>query len=339
MKKVAYCICAVVAVLALFAAYSAYSLFSSPFNISEKAYVYIDDDDDMDSVRTKIETAGNVSNMFGFTLTSYAKGFDTPKTGRFAINPGEDMFTFTRHMANGMQEPIKLTVPEVRTVEDMEQRLSRILMMSSDELAEVLNDTTFMKELGYTKENIPCVFIPNTYEVYWNITPKKLVEKLHKEKKRFWTDERRAKAKEIGFSVEEVVTLASIVESETSYNPEKATIAGLYINRLKSEMPLQSDPTVIFAIHDFSIHRVTLEQLKFESPYNTYVNLGLPPGPIRIPSIRGIDAVLNYERSNYLYMCAKEDFSGSHNFTNNYNEHLSNARRYQKALNERNIMR
>jgi len=339
MKKVICCICAVLAVVAIIAAYSAYSLFSSPFNISEKTFVYIDNDDDMDSVRNKIEEAGNTSNMFGFTITAKVKGFDTPRTGRFAINPGEDMFTFARHMANGMQEPIKLTVPEVRTIEDMAERLSKSLMMSSEEINEVLNDTLYIKELGYTKENIPCIFIPNTYEVYWNITPKKLIEKLHKEKERFWNDERRAKAKEIGFTIEEVVTLASIVESETSYNPEKATIAGLYINRLHTEMPLQSDPTVIFAIHDFSIRRVTLEQLKFESPYNTYVNLGLPPGPIRVPSIRGIDAVLNYDHNNYLYMCAKEDFSGSHNFTNNYNEHLNNARKYQKALNERNIMK
>ena len=210
-------------------AYFLYSQISAPIlKGKETHYVYIDNDDDMDSVRSKIETAGNASNMFGFTLTAKLKGFDTPKTGRFAITPGEDMFTFTRHMANGMQEPIRLTVPEVRTVEDMEERLSRLLMMSSDELAEVLNDTVFMKELGYTKENIPCVFIPNTYEVYWNITPQKLVEKLHKEKERFWNDERRAKAKDIGFTIEEVTTLASIVESETSYNPEKATIEALH---------------------------------------------------------------------------------------------------------------
>lgn len=339
MKKVIYCICGVLAVVILIAAYSAYSLFSSPFNISEKTFVYIDNDDDMDSVRYKIEKAGNTSNLLGFNITARVKAFNTPKTGRFAITPGEDMFTFARHMANGMQEPIKLTVPEVRTIEDMEQRLAKSLMISSEEIEEVLNDTIFIKELGYSKENIPCIFIPNTYEVYWNITPKKLIEKLHNEKERFWNNNRRDKAKEIGFTIEEVITLASIVESETSYNPEKATIAGLYINRLHTDMPLQSDPTVIFAIHDFNIHRVTLEQLKFESPYNTYVNLGLPPGPIRIPSIRGIDAVLNYEHNNYLYMCAKEDFSGSHNFTNNYNEHLKNARNYQKALNERNIMK
>lgn len=339
MKKAIYIICAVIGVLALFAAYSAYSLFSSPFKISERTFVYIDNDDNMDSVYNKIKTEGNVSNMFGFTLTSKLKGFDAPKTGRFAITPEEDMFTFTRHMANGMQEPIKLIVPEVRTVEDMVQKLSNLLMMSCDELKDVLNDSLYIDSLGYKKETVPCIFIPNTYEVYWNVTPKKLIEKLNKEKERFWNDERVAKAKEIGLTIEEVTTLASIVESETSYNPEKATIAGLYINRLHTDMPLQSDPTVIFAIHDFNIHRVTLEQLKYESPYNTYMNIGLPPGPIRIPSIRGIDAVLNYDHNNYLYMCAKEDFSGSHNFTNNYNEHMQNARKYQKALNERNIMK
>lgn len=337
MKKVFLYICALFSVGAIVAAYSAYSLFSSPFEISEKAYVYIDDDDTMDSVRAKVETEGRAGNMFGFTLTSWVKNFKTPRTGRYAITPGEDMFTFARHMANGMQEPVHLTVPQVRTVEDMEVRLGKMLMIDSAQIADVLGDSVFMDSLGYKKETVPCLFVPNTYDVYWNITPKNLILKLHNEKERFWTEERRNKAKANGFTIEEVATLASIVESETSYNPEKATIAGLYINRLRIEMPLQSDPTIIFAIHDFGIHRVTHEQLKYESPYNTYMNIGLPPGPIRIPSIFGIDAVLNYDHNDYLYMCAKEDFSGSHNFTKDYNEHMRNARRYQQALNERGI--
>lgn len=337
MKQTIIYIGIIIGIVAAVGCYCSYTLFVSPFEINEKAYLYIDSDDSMDSVKTKIEEVGKANNMLGFTIMAKLKRFDTPRTGRFAINPGDNMFNFVRHMANNMQEPIKLTVPEVRTVEDMEARLCKTLMIDSASIAEVLNDTVFMSELGYKKETVPCLFIPNTYEVYWNVKPRDLITKLHKEKERFWNEERRAKAKENGFTIEEVATLASIVESETSYGPEKATIAGLYIHRLKTEMPLQSDPTVIFAIHDFGIHRVTLEQLKYESPYNTYVNLGLPPGPIRIPSIKGIDAVLNYDHNDYLYMCAKEDFSGSHNFTNNYNEHMQNARRYQKALNERGI--
>ncbi|MCR5313308.1 MAG: endolytic transglycosylase MltG [Bacteroidaceae bacterium] len=335
MKKLLISIAVIIAIFAV----AAYALFSSPFNINEKTYIYVDKDDNIDSVRVKIENAGRASNMLGFTITSWIKGFNTPRTGRFAITPGDNLFNLTRHIANGMQEPIKLTVPEVRTVDAMMAKLGKVLMIDSADIAQVINDSIFMDSLGYKKETLPCLFIPNTYEVYWNISPEILIKKLHKEKERFWNEERRAKAKANNYTIEEVVTLASIVESETSYNPEKSTIAGLYINRLKIGMPLQSDPTIIFALQDFTIRRVTHEQLKFESPYNTYINTGLPPGPIRIPSIRGIDAVLNYDHNDYLYMCAKEDFSGSHNFTNNYNEHMQNARRYQKALNARGIMK
>lgn len=333
MKKALKYILGIFAILILLAAYAAYSLLSSPFGIAEKAYVYIDDDDDMDSVYKKVRETGEVSNMLGFTITSKIKATEKPKTGKYAITAGEDMFTFARHMLNGMQEPVHLIVPEVRTVNDMAERLGKSLMLSSEDLMSVLNDSTFMDSLGYSKENVPCLFVPNTYDVYWDISPKNLVLRLHKEKERFWTQERQDKAKACGFTKEQVVTLASIVESETSYNPEKSRIAGLYINRLRTDMPLQSDPTVIFALQDFTIRRVSKEHLKVESPYNTYTNIGLPPGPIRIPSVRGIDAVLNYEHNDYLYMCAKEDFSGSHNFTSSYNEHLSNARKYQSALN------
>lgn len=317
---------------------AAYSLLVSPFSGSEETYVCIDSDDTMDSVRTKVSDAGNASQMLGFRLMSLLKGYSTPRTGRYAITPGMNHFNLVRNMANGHQAPIHLAVPEVRTVEAMAERLSDKLMVSKDELMELLTDNDYLQSLGgYTKETAPCIFIPNTYDVYWNVSATSLLERLHKEAKTFWNDERLALAKQIGYTPEEVVTIASIVESETSYGPEKSTIAGLYIHRLHTGMPLQSDPTVIFAIGDFGIHRVTKAQTQYDSPYNTYVYSGLPPGPIRIPSIAGIDAVLHYEPNTYLYMCAKEDFSGSHNFTSNYAEHMQNARRYQRALNERGI--
>ena len=211
-------------------------------------------------------------------------------------------------------------------------------MLDSASLADILTDTAACAQLGYTRETVPALFIPNTYQVYWDISAEQLLERLQKENAAFWNAEQRtAKAKALGMSREEVVTLASIVDSETTNNPEKPRIAGLYLNRLKANMLLQSDPTVIFAVGDFTIRRVLRKHLDIDSPYNTYKYKGLPPGPIRIPSVVGIDAVLNHEAHNYLYMCAKEDFSGTHNFAATYAEHQQNARRYIRALDKRGI--
>jgi UPF0755 protein len=212
-------------------------------------------------------------------------------------------------------------------------------MLDSASLAKMLTDTAFCSSIGYTEETLPALFIPNTYEVYWDISLEEFIERLQKENALFWNNERLNKANTLGMSKEEVVTLASIVDSETANNGEKPRVAGLYINRLKKGMLLQSDPTVIFATKDFTIRRVLNHHLQTESPYNTYKYKGLPPGPIRIPSIAGIDAVLNYEKHNYIYMCAKEDFSGTHNFASTYSAHLANARRYTKALTARGIMK
>lgn len=329
-------------VLLVAVAVGACTLLLNAFNLKETAYVYVDADDTVDSVYSKISAVAEPQAFIGssgFKLMSTLKRFNKPRTGKYAIEPGMNMFTCVRHLANGSQVPVNLTVPEVRTVADMIQRLASQLMISEDEIQAAVADKAFMDSLGYDEANIPCLFVPNTYEIYWNTSAKGLLSRLDKEKKAFWTDERIAKAKQIGMTPNQVVTLASIVESETSYGPEKATVAGLYIHRMQIDMPLQSDPTVIFAIGDFNIHRVTLEQTRYDSPYNTYLNNGLPPGPIRIPSIQGIDAVLNYDHNDYVYMCAKEDFSGSHNFTSSYSEHLANARRYQQALNRRGIMK
>jgi len=176
------------------------------------------------------------------------------------------------------------------------------------------------------------MFIPNTYEVYYNVSPEALVDRMHHEYELFWTADRKAKAKEVGLTEIEVSILASIVQAETIKNAEAPVIAGLYLNRLRKGIALQADPTLVFAVGDFSLKRVLNEHKEIDSPYNTYKYPGLPPGPVNMPSIRSIDAVLNYTKSNYYYMCAKEDFSGNHNFTNSYEEHMKNAARYQRAL-------
>jgi UPF0755 protein len=180
------------------------------------------------------------------------------------------------------------------------------------------------------------MFIPNTYEVYYQTSPKELIERMHSEYEKFWNSERKAKAAKLGFTPIEISILASITQAESIKKEEAPIIAGLYINRLKIGMPLQADPTLVFAVGDFTLKRVLNEHKEIDSPYNTYKNAGLPPGPINMPELRSLEAVLNYTQSDYLYMCAKEDFSGNHNFTGDYNRHVNNAIKYQRAL-EREI--
>jgi UPF0755 protein len=253
------------------------------------------------------------------------------------------MLNFIRDIRNHNEKPVMLVVPSTRTMDAMAGKLANQLMADSASIAQYLRDETNIKALGYTKESLLGMFIPNTYEVYWDVSIEKLMERMKKENAAFWNEERMGKLKEVSqyageeMTKEKVITLASIVDSETANNGEKPTIAALYMNRMRRPMALQSDPTVIYAVGDFSIRRVLHEHLKVESPYNTYRNLGLPPGPIRVPSIAGIDAVLNHDKNDYIYMCAKEDFSGTHNYAVSYGEHLRNAARYTKALNERGI--
>ena len=312
--------------------------FSAMSSTGKAEYLYIDRDDNIDSVYAKLEPISAQSPLKGFkTLARHFDYTENIKTGRYKIQPDECAITVLKHLKSGMQEPLRLTIPSVRTASDLSKRISQKLMLDSAEIAEALKDSAICAEYGYDTCTMVSMFIPNSYDVYWNITIDQLLTRMQKENKTFWNDERKAKAEQLGLSQTEVVTLASIVDEETSNNQEKPMIAGMYYNRLKTEMPLQADPTIKFAIGDFSIKRIYHKMLIKDSPYNTYKNTGLPPGPIRIPSIAGIDAVLNMVKHDYLYMCAKEDFSGTHNFAVTYEEHKQNARKYTKALNERGI--
>ena len=259
------------------------------------------------------------------------------RTGRYEIEPGNSAFTVFRKLKNGLQASVNLTVPSVRTADKLAGALSRKLMMDSVEIYKALTDSATCAKYGYKPETMLCMFIPNTYEVYWNTTVDKFLDKMNEESKKFWNFERTQKAKAMGLTKEEVITMASIVDEETANDAEKPMVAGMYYNRLRTGMPLQADPTIKFALKDFGIRRIYHNMLNVKSPYNTYRRTGLPPGPIRIPSVAGIDAVLNHVRHDYLYMCAKEDFSGTHNFAETYEEHLQNAAKYSAALNKRGI--
>ncbi|MBP9507064.1 MAG: endolytic transglycosylase MltG [Bacteroides sp.] len=315
-----------------------YYLLYPQFHPTEKVSIYIDRDDTPDSVYTKLKSIGHANNLTGFKWLACYQDFDhNLHTGHYVIRPGDNVYRVYNRLARGRQEPINLTIGSVRTLDRLARSVGKQLMIDSAEIAKQLYDTAFQEMMGYKPETMVCLFIPETYQVYWNMSVEDFFARMQKEHRSFWTDERLAKAKAMNMTPEEVVTLASIVEEETNNNAEKPMVAGLYINRLKENMPLQADPTVKFALQDFALRRISNENLRTPSPYNTYLNTGLPPGPIRIPSPKGIDSVLNHVKHNYIYMCAKEDFSGTHNFASNYNEHMVNARKYWKALNERKI--
>ena len=340
-KKIAGTIVVLLFLVCLGAAGTVYYYLLYPqFHPAKTAYVYIDRDDTADSIYNKVKAAGRPGNLTGFRLMSrYRKLNDHLHTGRYAIRPGDDVYHLFSRIYRGYQEPLNLTIGSVRTLDRLARNVGRQLMVDSAEIAARLFDPAFQAQMGYTPETMASLFIPETYQVYWDISADDFFRRMKKEHDTFWNSDRRAKAQAMGMTPEEVATLASIVEEETNNNAEKPMVAGLYINRLRSGMPLQADPTVKFALQDFGLRRITNQHLSVQSPYNTYLNAGLPPGPIRIPSARGIDSVLDYVKHNYIYMCAKEDFSGTHNFASNYADHMANARKYWKALNERKIFR
>ena len=313
-----------------------YYFFAQPFQITETTYIYIDRDDNVDSVYQKIIKTGNPKQMHGFESLVKYKGY-TPKTGRYAIKPTDNMRYLHRRLSMGYQSPVMLTVGSVRTLDRMARNVARQLMIDSTEVARLMADTAYIRSIGYSKETLPALFIPNTYEVYWNLSAEEFMQRMVKENKAFWNDKRMNQAKAIGLTPIEVATLASIVEEETAKQNEKTMVAGLYINRLQRGMLLQADPTVKFSLQEFGLKRILYKHLEVDSPYNTYKYAGLPPGPIRVPSYQGLESVLNYTQHNYLYMCAKEDFSGTHNFAVTSAQHAANARRYQQALNRKGI--
>lgn len=261
------------------------------------------------------------------------------KPGKYRLQKGMSNRKLINMLKSGNQEPVQLSFRNIRLKEDFAGVIAAKLEADSLSIIRLLDSSAFIGKYGFNKENIYTMFIPNSYELYWNTSAEKFFKRMYDEYQNFWTKERHAKADKIGLSPIQVSVLASIVASETAYEKEMPMVAGLYMNRYKKGIALEADPTVIFANNDFSIRRVLNKHLRMDSPYNTYRYVGLPPGPITMPSIKAIDAVLNYTKHAFIYMCAKEDFSGYHNFATNLAEHQENARKFHEALNERNIKR
>ncbi len=258
--------------------------------------------------------------------------------GRYVIEDGMNNRQLVRLLRSGKQEPINFTFNKFRRVEDFVSHASERLEMSEQDLLAVLQDESYLNRLAkLTPENVLAIFIPNTYEVYWNISPKDFVDRMYKEYRAFWNEERESKREQWKLTRLEVMTLASIVEEETNKEDEKPAVAGIYLNRVRKNWRLEADPTVKYAVGDFSLKRVLNIHLEIDSPYNTYMYEGIPPGPICTPTIPSIDAVLNGERHDYMYMCARADGSGYHHFSETLQEHLAYARDYHRLLNSQGI--
>ena len=271
------------------------------------------------------------------TLLSLIGANVEKREGAFRITQGMSPFTAARFIKNGAQSGVRFTFNNVRTLDEWTDRWGETFMDGPDGMRKALRDSAVCAKYGKTPQTIACLLMPDTYEFYWNISPEKMLDRMFDYYNDFWTSERKAKAERLGLTPDEVATVASIVEEETVKADERGKVARLYLNRYQQGMRLQADPTVKFAIGDFSIKRITVPMTQINSPYNTYRVNGLPPGPIRLPEKSTIDAVLNAPQHDYLYMCARADFSGYHDFTRDYASHLDNAHRYQAALNSRGI--
>lgn len=293
----------------------------------------IEQDESFKSLQKKLYDDDYVQDLVSFSFLAKLMDYDKSiKPGRYLIKADMNNITAIRLLRVGQQQAVNLTFNNVRLIKDLGEKITRNVLVNEVQFNDALFDFIGGNEEGWTEQNIIGMFIPNTYQVFYDIKADDLIARMNSEYKRFWNNSRLEKAKTLNLDPKEVSTLASIVQAESIKNDESKTIAGLYLNRIKRGIALQADPTLVFAAGDFTIKRVLNKHKEIESPYNTYLYPGLPPGPINMPTIHSLDAVLNYEDHDYLYMCAKEDFSGYHNFAASHQQHLRNARKYQTAL-------
>jgi len=311
------------------------SLLNTP---EEKVYFYIPTGSEYQDVVEDLDSLGWHKNIKSFDWVARKKEFPSNvKPGRYELFRDMNNDSLVNLLRSGKQAEVELVFNTMRTFEYLASVVSKQIEADSVSLISLFRDTSEMERLGFTPESWMGIFIPNTYRFFWNTNASQFISRMKTEYDNFWNGKRDEQRLEIGLTRNEVMALAAIVQSETFKTDEMPRVAGVYMNRLDRGMKLQADPTVIYAVGDPGMRRVLKKHLRVDSPYNTYKYAGLPPGPIRIPSLQAIDACLNYEKNDYLYFCAKEDFSGYHSFASSYMQHLRNARRYQKALNDRQI--
>ena len=339
-KKVFIIVAILFILIAGFIALKFYRLYFAPNVTGNQKYLFIKTGSDFGTLLSDLKEKDILKNTGSFEDAAAKMNLSANlKPGRYHLKQGMTNRALINLIKAGNQEAVKLKFQNIRKKENFAAYLSNNLEPDSLSFIRVLDSTELIGKYGFNKDNVYAMFIPNTYEMYWNTPAIDFFERMHKEYDKFWNAERKQKAAALNLTPAQVYTLASIVDAEALYDKEMPIIAGLYLNRLNKGILLQADPTVIFANDDFTVKRVTNKLLQVQSPYNTYKYAGLPPGPIMMPSINAIDAVLNHDHNNYIYMCAKEDFSGYHNFAETKAQHEINANKYRAALNKRNIFK
>ena len=320
--------------------YYVWQVFKTPnFNVKGDSFaILIPKGADFNQVLDTLKKHDLVRDQLSFRFLAKVLGVAVRvKPGRYLVSPESGNWELLRKMRNGRQDALRITINNLRLKEDIASKLGKVMAFDSVYIFKMLDSAEITQQYGFTPETIPCLFIPDTYEVLWTSSFDDFMNKMLKANKRFWNSKRVNQAKALGLTPVQAGILASIVYGESKYTGEQARIAGVYWNRFRTGMRLQADPTVIFAWKDFRIKRVSGKYMSINSPYNTYKNVGLPPGPISIPPADVIDKVLNLEKHAYMYFCAKEDFSGTHNFAVSYEEHMQNAAKFQAALDARKI--
>jgi UPF0755 protein len=336
MKKI---ILIVLAILILVAAFSAWKIFGPAAHQPDGKFFYIKtgltyNDVTNDLVKNKI-----IGGKKWFYFVANRLSYQIIKPGKYEIKKGMSLFNLVRMLKNDRQTPVDLTIIKFRTKEDLARKIGREFETDSLQMISFLNDNDSLKHYGLDTNTWACAIIPNTYTYFWNSTPAKIFSKLYEESEKFWTKEKKQRAADLGLNSCEVYTLASIIEEETNMKADKGNMASVYLNRLHHDMPLGADPTIKFAMKQFGLTRIYENYLLYPSPYNTYKNKGLPPGPICTPSVETINEVLNSPKTDYFYFVAKSDFSGAHIFTTNYEEHKKYAKLFAEAQDKQDSIR
>jgi UPF0755 protein len=337
-KKIILAILLVILIAGGIYGFQLYKIYFAPNTTGKEKYLFVKTGYTMNDLMKDLALKDILKDQETFFQAAVKMNLPgSLKSGRYRLTKGANNRSIINMLKAGNQDPVKLKFQNIRKKEDFAAYLSANLEPDSLTFITLMNSEIVQEQYGFNKDNNYVMFVPNTYEMYWNISASDFLKKMHDEYEKFWNAERKQKAAALNLTPIQVSILASIVDAEALYDKEMPIIADLYLNRLNKGILLQADPTVIFANDDFTVKRVTNALLQVQSKYNTYKYAGLPPGPIMMPSIKAIDAVLNHENNDYIYMCAKEDFSGYHNFAVTKAEHEQNAKKYRDALNKRNI--
>jgi len=336
MKKTARFILILALILVLFVAWK---VFGPSVSTPEEKFFYIKTGETFDGVKQDLISKRIISSTRWFVWVARAMKFNTVKAGKYEIKKSMSLFELIRVLKNGKQTPVKLVITKLRLKEDFARKLGQQFEFDSLAAIQFLTNNDSLRNFGVDSNTVMAVVMPDTYSFFWNSSPEKVYQKLFDHWKKFWNDERKRKASTIQLTPIQVTTLASIVDEEVNLKSEKEKISSVYLNRLHKNMEMQSCPTVKYALRDFALTRLYYKHLQVQSPYNTYENSGLPPGPICTPQPETIDIVLNAPQTDYLYFVANSDFSGTHIYTSNYADHSKFAKKFAEAQDKQDSIR